>query len=795
MIRIYKHKTDLIDYKKYQTNNAYKKRTRNKLYFYYFLKEYNLDTALIYMFNKMPSKAYTMYKYFFENGEYNNKDELFSYYLKITNKICKVCGTPSIKEICTNVCKIEYINNNKLEDVIDILAPSNKIDSNIIKYVVYTVEDVYLHNNNKGICDICGDNTNFISMIKGYSDICSSIKCKNKKVKNTSLKKYGVENVMKLEEYKDKIKKTTLEKYGVSNYNKTDECKDKTKQTNIEKYGVEHYMSTDDFKEKSKKTNFEKYGVEHYNNGDKAKQTNIEKYGVENVMELQEYKDKIKDTKMERYGDEHYSNIDKSKTTKLEKYGNEFYNNGDKAKETNIEKYGVYYTQTDEFSYKSKTTKMERYGDEHYSNIDKSKTTKLEKYGNEFYNNGDKAKETNIEKYGVENVMKLEEYKDKAKLTNMERYGENYYTQTDEYKDKTKKTTLERYGVENVSKKHLMNMESFTTNYIKANFIDKDNKLLLEDAMEFYNCSNSTIYQYLAKNNIDYNRGNYAEKELLSLVDDSIHNDRKLIKPYEIDVLSHVGNFGIEYNGILWHSYGKTFPSNYEEENPNNHLDKTNLVEGKGYQLFHIFENEWITKQQIWKSVLNSKMNKTTRIYGRKTTIKEVDNKTKKKFLDNNHLQGSCNSSKDYGLYYNDELVSLMTFGKTRFSKNYEWELIRFCNKINTTVVGGASKLLKHFERENQPNSLVSYANRRWSTGGLYKAIGFEHSHNSTPNYFYFNKGSMVLESRNKYQKHKLSKVLEDFNPKETERENMFCNGYRRIWDSGNMVFTKAYID
>ena len=275
---------------------------------------------------------------------------------------------------------------------------------------------------------------------------------------------------------------------------------------------------------------------------------------------------------------------------------------------------------------------------------------------------------------------------------------------------------------------------------------------------------------------------------------------KSIIKPLELDIYDIDNKYAVEFDGLLPHSYGYSKVSYYSilEEDKTKHLRKTIMCETIGIQLFRIFENEWLCpiKQQIWKSVLNSKMNKTTRIYGRKTTIKEVDNKTKKKFLDNNHLQGSCNSSKDYGLYYNDdELVSLMTFGKTRFSKNYEWELIRFCNKINTTVVGGASKLLKHFERENQPKSLVSYANRRWSEGGLYKAIGFEHTHNSTPNYFYFKENTMLLESRNKYQKHKLSKVLEDFNPKETERENMFCNGYRRIWDSGNMVFTKAYID
>jgi hypothetical protein len=469
------------------------------------------------------------------------------------------------------------------------------------------------------------------------------------------------------------------------------------------------------------------------------KKTNLEKYGCESHTQTDEFKLKIKKTNLEKYGCECNLSCPSQQ---------------EKIKKTNLEKYGC--------EYPIQNKKIQN----------KSKKTKLEKYGDDTYNNNIKSKKTKLEKYGCENYVN---------------------------KEKAKNTCYERYGVDNITYKNYKNFGDLNKSFVETNFMI-NGTIDTYKFCEYYNCTRTTALVTIRRMGIVYKENIKSKNE--NIINEEVNgvlNDRQFIKPLEIDILSHDYKFGIEYNGLMFHSYGNSDYSmfnNHDKENKNRHLVKTNLVEEKGYQLFHIFENEWLCpiKQQIWKSVLNSKMNKTTRIYGRKTTIKEVDNKTKKKFLDNNHLQGFCNSSKDYGLYYNDdELVSLMTFGKTRFSKEYQWELIRFCNKINTTVVGGASKLLKHFERANQPKSLVSYANRRWSEGGLYKAIGFEHTHNSTPNYFYFKENTMLLESRNKYQKHKLSKVLEDFNPNDTEVQNMFGNGYRRIWDSGNKVYFKEY--
>ena len=168
--------------------------------------------------------------------------------------------------------------------------------------------------------------------------------------------------------------------------------------------------------------------------------------------------------------------------------------------------------------------------------------------------------------------------------------------------------------------------------------------------------------------------------------------------------------------------------------------------------------------------------------------------KTETPFLHNNHIQGYTASSISYGLTHNEELVSVMTFSKSRYTKKYEYELIRFCSKLDTNVVGGASKLFKHFINQHSPNTIVSYSDKSWNTGNVYTILGFKYSHTSAPNYHYFKPGNTILQSRLQFQKHKLSSKLDNFNSVLSEWDNMKNNGYNRIWDCGNDVFVWSLI-
>ena len=266
-----------------------------------------------------------------------------------------------------------------------------------------------------------------------------------------------------------------------------------------------------------------------------------------------------------------------------------------------------------------------------------------------------------------------------------------------------------------------------------------------------------------------------------------VKNKKTIIPPLELDIYIESRKLAIEFDGLYWHS-------TENKNKPSYHLLKTNKCEEKEIQLIHIFENEWVYKKDIVKSRLKNLLGiYDSIIFARKCEVKEVEAKTSNAFQDKNHLQGHVNSKVNLGLYYQNDLIALMTFGKPRFDKKHDWELLRFCNKLGYHIPGAASKLLKHFERSWHPKSIISYADRRWSRGKLYEALGFKLDHASGPNYWYFNKQSLELYSRVKFQKHKLKNLLVNFDEKKTEVENMNANGFRRIFDCGNLVFVKKY--
>jgi len=276
------------------------------------------------------------------------------------------------------------------------------------------------------------------------------------------------------------------------------------------------------------------------------------------------------------------------------------------------------------------------------------------------------------------------------------------------------------------------------------------------------------------------------------LPDEHQQRDKSLIFPCEMDIVSHKHKLAVEYNELLQNSYGMNFPNNYRSIDSKSTITKTELIESTGYQLFIIWENEWFNpiKQKIWKSMINSKIGETERIFARKCEIKEISNYDYKEFINNNHMQGYRAAKVKLGLYYQDDIVACMSFGYPIFTKDIEYELIRFCNKINYTVIGGASKLFKYFERNYNPKNVVSYANRRWSQGHLYEQLKFALKNISEPNHFYFHASNIYkLYSRHKFQKHKLPVELRMYDPTLSAIDNIMNNGYRIIYDSGNYTY------
>lgn len=261
------------------------------------------------------------------------------------------------------------------------------------------------------------------------------------------------------------------------------------------------------------------------------------------------------------------------------------------------------------------------------------------------------------------------------------------------------------------------------------------------------------------------------------------HDRRVLPNRLELDLYDPITDIAIECDGIIWH--------NEKYRDKNFHINKTNLAADRGVRLIHIFEDEWRDKCDIVKSMLANIFGKTKRrIYARECQIKELTPHDKREFINQNHIQGDAQSRVNVGLYYKDELVSVMTFGPLRVNlgshgSNGNWELVRFCNKLNTSVVGGASKLLKYFQRHYDYSRIVSYCDKRWSTGSIYKTLGFVHDHDSKPNYFYV-VGSM---RKNRFQYRKSELVKQGYPADKSEHEIMLERKIYRIYDCGTMVF------
>lgn len=265
-----------------------------------------------------------------------------------------------------------------------------------------------------------------------------------------------------------------------------------------------------------------------------------------------------------------------------------------------------------------------------------------------------------------------------------------------------------------------------------------------------------------------------------------IRNDIKTLKPRELDFYLEEFNLAIEINGIYWHC-------DKFERDPYRHLAKTKSCAKLGIRLIHFTCDQINNNLDLVKSIIKHAINKSIRIAARKCVVKVIDDKLIiKNFLDTNHIQGYVYAKVSLGLYHNNVLVAMMTFGEPRFNKKFEWELIRYCNIANHNVMGGAGKILKYFENSYNPKSLISYCNKMKYTGNLYTSLGLSLSHTSKPSYIWVRDGKVY--SRYVCNKSNLINIIGDnFDESLSENSNMINAGYFKYWDCGNLVFKKEY--
>jgi G:T-mismatch repair DNA endonuclease (very short patch repair protein) len=424
-------------------------------------------------------------------------------------------------------------------------------------------------------------------------------------------------------------------------------------------------------------------------------------------------------------------------------------------------------------------------------------STSLIKYGCQSPNQADivktkKKNSLNIN-YGVDNPMKSEKIKNKQINSLIINYGVDNPMKIDEIINKRKKDI--ENGTEFNIKRMLDRIDNKIIKYIRHDCngnvhfeckICNNNFEINSNLLTSRLANNTTICTNCNKNKSFSEIQKSIEEFLTSMNVKYESKNRKLLNGKEIDIYIPDYKLGIEIDGLFWHS-NKFKKNNY-------HLNKTEECEKQGIQLLHIFEDEWIYKQDIVKSIIKSKLNIIeNKIFGRKCIIKKVNNKLCSDFLNKNHLQGNVGSGVKLGLYYDDELISVMTFGRKRISMGNkinvdgEYEMHRFCNKTNYKIHGGASKLLNYFIKTYQPKSILTFADRRYSNGNLYKQLGFQFQYKTKPNYFYILPGEIKKHYRFKFRKNVL--VKEGYDSLKTEFQIMNERGYLQIYDCGSIKF------
>jgi hypothetical protein len=463
----------------------------------------------------------------------------------------------------------------------------------------------------------------------------------------------------------------------------------------------------------------------------------------------------------------------------------------EKIKSKNLEKWGVQnYTQTDHFKEKSKKTNLEKFGVENPMQNEivkeKARLTSLEKWGGIGFASekiSEKIIESNLEKWGTETPAKLESIKEKIKLTNLEKWGGTGFA-SEKISEKIGETLQKNWGSDSNTKSEIFRKLHYKLSQ-DLNYIE-----YAGDRFSIFKCELGHTFS-IHKNNYSSRKEEFEnictvcnpigessslkEKELLEFIKSlGVECIKQWRDVLEIDIYIPDYKIGFEFNGLYYHS--DIF------KDKKYHIEKTNFFMNKGIRIIHIWEDDWDLKKDIIKSQIRNLLNLSTKIGGRKCEIKSVNFKETQSFLEENHIQGSYSSIKlSYGLYYKNELVSIMCFDrfegrKTMSSK--EWNLSRFCNKLEYSIIGGASKLLNYFIEVNSPNRIISYADKDWSVGELYEKLNFTKIYETKPDYKYISK---------KVRIHKSS-----FRKSRTGISEKNLN-IPKIWDCGKIKFEKLY--
>lgn len=474
---------------------------------------------------------------------------------------------------------------------------------------------------------------------------------------------------------------------------------------------------------------------------EKVRKTNLERYGNENAMKSEVIKNRLKDS----------------------------------LRSIPIEK-------KEEYIKKRVETRRQKI-DEISQNISLGLKKAYQERGQEIQ---EKTRQTCLDRYGVTSTNKLESMKEKSKKTCLERYGTEYAIQNKEMREKIEKTNLEKYGTKIAS----CNKEVANKIRTKLTTKSEEERKIIQEKIRQTN---------LEKYGVEYFCLTDKARNGLTCVSKPNKKFQAMLKNYNIDselefsLVKYaydlkINDILIEINPTITHNSSReTNIGNYfvKPKSPTYHQDKSLFALKNGYFCIHIWD--WDDEDKIIEILKPKKP-----LYARSLEIKEPSYEEIGLFLEKYHLQGSCYGQEiRLGLYKDDELIQVMTFGKPQYDKTYEYELLRLCTKAGYSVVGGAERLFNHFLTIYDPNSIVSYCDNSKFKGDVYKKLGMELKSYGKPSKHWFNPFTFRHITDNLLRQRGYSQLHNDKIHKKGESNELLMleAGYLEIYDCGQSTF------
>lgn len=521
----------------------------------------------------------------------------------------------------------------------------------------------------------------------------------------------------------DKHEKTSLEKYGTKFPAQAPEIKEKIKETNIERYNSTCTLNSHEIRQKIKENNLKKHGKEFYNNPNKISET----YKNKSQEEWKEIIEKREKTYENKTG-----------------YKNPFSNPNviKQIKENNLKTYGCEYVQCTEESRKKLSELKKSYSDEKNKEIN------------------DKRAKTCQEVYGVEFVSKLDTIKEKISKTKIQK-------------------TIDKY-------EHVIDVDGYSKFICECTDCTcskcKEKQFTIYRNIYFQRKNNNEEI-CIIKNPLKQSSHSKEEKEFGNYISEIyngiiILNDRNILNGMEIDVYLPELKIGYEFNGVYFHSeYYKS--KEY-------HQEKSLLAKSLGIKLIQIWEDDWYYKTDIIKKMIKYELNLCDKINSNDCNVQLISKLDTNNFFNNNSIKEYISSDINLGLYYNNELLEVLTFN---YTNNDEIIISQYCKNYDIKIINGFDKILKEFIKKYKPHNIKFYSSLDISINQLllnnqFKSIGV-----TSVNYMWANSSTKNLKLYN-YPKHRFN-----FTQKDMEEMNCFCeedmykNGYYKCYDSGFEIY------